>query len=66
MTDLTNFNLNIPIEDDDSQNSGYSPPTPDDLLMCAACYCCLSEYCQIHGCVNALIKPRKSKEARHV
>jgi len=63
MTDLTYLNLNISIETDDIQDSGYSPPTLDDRLICAAYYGCFSEYCLIHGCVNALIMLNQDKEA---
>ncbi len=61
MTDLTYLNLNIPIEADDSQDSGYSPPSLDDRLICAAYYGCFSEYCRIHGCVNALLMLNQGK-----
>jgi hypothetical protein len=60
MSDFTEISIRVTVAANDSNLSVPYTPSTEDRLLCEMWAGCGSEYCQKHGCLNALLAHTKS------
>lgn len=60
MTDFTEISIRVTVTASDSDLPDIHSPSTEDRLLCEMWAGCDSEYCQKHGCINALLAHSKA------
>lgn len=60
MSDFTEISIRVTVTASDSELPDVHTPSAEDRLLCEMWAGCGSEYCQKHGCINALLAHNKS------